>query len=173
MSGKDNDGLQIQQRRLNPDHEIKCLPAVANVAKGGRRPFRIIRTRSLPKGSPVVASAATTLADGGISRNHAGRFPGAYIGKRLAGWMDADREESEDVSFGRTRSCPVEALPLRQSGQCRLLPAVPIVVGGRFCCKLHAPVCDQKLAVDVFASTTLTCSRALVCAVETAILTSG
>jgi hypothetical protein len=145
MSGKDDGGLQVQQRRLNRDHETKCPPAVTNVGKGGRRLLSIICTRSLPKGSPMVASAATTLADGGISHNHAGRFPGAYIGKRLADWMDADREESEDVSFGRTRSCPVEALPpLRQSGHCRLLPAVPIVVGGRFCCKLLANLFATK-----------------------------
>ena len=57
MSGKDDDGLQIQQRRLNPDQDIKCLPAVANVAKGGRCPFRIIRTRSLPS----IHDHATTL----------------------------------------------------------------------------------------------------------------
>jgi hypothetical protein len=45
----DDDGLHIQQRRLKPDHETECPPAVANVAKGGRQPFKIIlRTRSLP-----------------------------------------------------------------------------------------------------------------------------
>jgi len=54
----DDDGFQIQQRRLNTDHETKCPQVVANVAQGGRRPFKIpLRTRSLPS----IHDHATTL----------------------------------------------------------------------------------------------------------------